>query len=411
MEILIEPLLWKYNVLKNGEYAIQIRLTKYRDVKYIGTGFSSSADNWDNASNQPFPSHRKFKEIIKRINTLSEDATFEIKLAEKQGELLTMTELKNRLVKKESKIEPKKVLQFFDEIITELELAGRVGYADVFTACRATINKLFEGKDKLFAAVTEADFKRYERFINNLNSESTQSLYLRTLYRLWNIAIERKLCPEKHHPKFFIKYKAYKRVKTKKRAINSHFIQEIEKLQFDNSTRLFRSQQYCLFSYYSRGLNFSDLCKLKHIANVKNGFIYYKRSKNGRIYNFELHSKAKRIVEIFQNYPIQSNGNYVFPILHEQHNSPRKIGVRIDSALKDFNEDLRVFEEKIGCPKKITSYVIRHTFATNLRDKKVDVAIIKEALGHETELQTATYLDEIDDSIVAKKIEEALDWL
>ena len=68
---------------------------------------------------------------------------------------------------------------------------------------------------------------------------------------------------------------------------------------------------------------------------------------------------------------------------------------------------LEYLRRKVGCPKKITSYVIRHAFATNLKDKKVDVAIIKEALGHETELQTATYLDEIDDSIVAKKIEEA----
>ena len=79
--------------------------------------------------------------------------------------------------------------------------------------------------------------------------------------------------------------------------------------------------------------------------------------------------------------------------------------------MKDFNEDLRVFEEKIGCPKKITSYVIRHAFATNLRDKNVNVSIIKEALGHDTELQTATYLEEIDDSIVSKKIEEALNWV
>jgi integrase/recombinase XerD len=411
MEVLIEALLWKYNILKNGEYAIQIRLTKYRDVKYISSGFSSSIAKWDNEMNLPFPSHRKYKEIIKKINTIIDDTTFEIKLAERQGELLTMTELKKRVAKKQAKLDQKKVLQFFDEIIRELELAGRIGYADVFTACKATINKLFEGKDKFFAAVTESDFKRYEAFINNLNSDSTRSLYLRTLYRLWNIAIERKHCPEKHHPKFGIKYKAYKRVKTKKRAINIDFIKEIEKLQFDASTRLYRSQQYCLFSYYSRGINFSDLCKLKHTTNVKNGFIYYRRSKNGRIYDFELHSKAKRIVELFRNYPLQSTGNYVFPILHEQHDTPRKIGVRIDSALKDFNEDLRVFEEKIGCPKKITSYVIRHAFATNLRDKKVDVAIIKEALGHETELQTATYLDEIDDSIVAKKIEEALDWL
>lgn len=36
------------------------------------------------------------------------------------------------------------------------------------------------------------------------------------------------------------------------------------------------------------------------------------------------------------------------------------------------------------------------------------MSIIEEALGHETELQTAAYLDEIDDSIGAASIEDAL---
>jgi integrase/recombinase XerD len=408
MEVLIEAILWRYSPLKNGEYAIQVRLTKYRDVKYISTGFSSSVNNWDSEKNIIRSSHPKYREIIKRIDALIDDASFEVKLAEKLGELLTMTELKNRVTKKQAKLDQRKVLQFYDDIITELELAGRIGYADLFISSKATINKLLDGKDRMFTAVTEKDFKRYEAFINGRNSESTKSLYLRTFYRLWNLAIERKFCPEKHHPKYFIKFKPYKRVRTRKRAIAIDYIKKIENLDLDYLSRLFRSQQYCLFSYYSRGINFSDLVKLKH-TNINKEFIRYKRSKNGRIYDFQLHSKARKIIEIFKSYPLQSDANYVFPILNEEHDTPRKISVRIDSALKDFNEDLKVFEEQIGCPKHITSYVIRHAFATNLRDKQVNVSIIKEALGHETELQTATYLEEIDDAIVARSIEEALD--
>lgn len=197
-----------------------------------------------------------------------------------------------------------------------MELAGRIGYSEVFIACRSTIDKLFESRDKVFASVTERDFKRYEAFINNLNSDSTKSLYLRTFYRLWNMAIERKYCPEKHHPKFFIKFKPYKRVKTRKRAITIDYIKKIEALEFDYCTRLIRSQQMCLFSYYSRGINFSDLAKLKHDVNVKNGQIHYKRSKNGKVYEFQLHPKAQKVVEFFKSYPLQSNANFVFPILN-----------------------------------------------------------------------------------------------
>lgn len=41
----------------------------------------------------------------------------------------------------------------------------------------------------------------------------------------------------------------------------------------------------------------------------------------------------------------------------------------------------------------------------NLRQKNVDLNIIQEAMGHETQLQTMTYLDETDDSLIAKSIE------
>jgi integrase len=242
-----------------------------------------------------------------------------------------------------------------------------------------------------------------------LNSESTKSNYLRTFYRLWNEAIKEKACPEKHHPKTHINFKAYKRIKTKKRAIPAEYILEIGKLQYPEESRLFRSQKYALFSYYTRGINFSDLAKLKKGENIKNGYISYKRSKNKREYSFKLHSKAQEIIEIFENYPMQSDGGYLFPILDKSHDTAKKIDARIDSALKDFNEDLAVFEKEVKSPKHITSYVLRHSFASALRKKKVSILVIKEAMGHETEEQSNVYLEDIDDSEIAESIEEALD--
>lgn len=99
---------------------------------------------------------------------------------------------------------------------------------------------------------------------------------------------------------------------------------------------------------------------------------------------------------------------YIFPNLINGHDTPKRIDSRIDSGLKGLNEDLAKMAQIIGLDKKLTSYAARHSFATNLRNKKVSVSIIQEALGHETDLQTTTYLDEIDDTIVAKMIEEAL---
>jgi integrase/recombinase XerD len=68
-----------------------------------------------------------------------------------------------------------------------------------------------------------------------------------------------------------------------------------------------------------------------------------------------------------------------------------------------------VIKEAKNIDRHVTSYVARHSFATNLKHKKVDISIIQEAMGHETEEMTRTYLEEYDDELVSFSIEEALD--
>lgn len=66
--------------------------------------------------------------------------------------------------------------------------------------------------------------------------------------------------------------------------------------------------------------------------------------------------------------------------------------------------------EAVGWERKFTSYSLRHGFATHLRNNNVDIALIKEALGHETETQTAVYLDDLDDKPLADEINRALNF-
>ena len=407
----VKAVLWKYHKLKNGEFTVKIRMAYFGNTAYLKTGLTSKMEHWDESAGMPKPNHPKFRELVRRIDEVFENIDFELKLSKRNGEPLGINELKQRLEGQQSGEMPKaqmKLFAFYDVIINELEEQGRVGTANLVAGNKSILSKVFEGKDKLFTSFTDWDFKKIETRINSLKSESSKSIYLRIFYRIWNIAIERKYCPGKLHPKNSIRFKVYKRIKTIKRAIPVEYIHAIENLSFSYETRQFRSQQYFIFCYYSRGINFKDFSLLKHVQNIGKGRIRYIRSKNRRQYDFKLHPKAQEVVEMFKSYPKQSNAGYVFPILYELHDTPRKIDARIDSALKDFNEDLLLFERATNCPKHITSYCIRHSFATCLRDKKVDIAIIKEAMGHETELQTATYLDEINESIVTEEVEKAL---
>jgi integrase len=410
MQVKIKTILWKHKKAANGEHEIRLRLTLYKEVTYLNTGFTSFEKNWDAENGCPKSSHPNFKLIIKKIQDLVEEINFEVRLLLKNGvDVFSLTELKNKIKAPIKKNGRAKILEFYETIIGELENEGRIGYSKIFRSTKDNLKKFMKNIDKTFMSFSKNDFQNYEKFLlENLDHESTISVYIRTFTRLWNIAIEKGACPKEHHPSKYLKFKAYRRFKTKKRAVSSDTIKAIENLKFENLSRMYRSQQYFLFSYYARGINFIDMAKLKFNENIKGNEMTYIRSKNKRRYQYKLHPKALTIINNFEKLFIKSDAGYIFPILDSRHDSPKKIDARIDSALKDLNEDLRKIATEIGLEKHLTSYVARHSFATTLRHKNVNLSIIQEALGHETELQTMTYLEDLDDSIIANSIEDAL---
>lgn len=165
---------------------------------------------------------------------------------------------------------------------------------------------------------------------------------MRTYYRIWNLAIAEGYCNKEYHPSKFIRFRAYKRIRTQKRSIKQEFLQRIIEAKSD-----------------------PDCSE-------------------------------------------QSDAGYLFPTLNATHHSSREISLRIKAALRNFNDDLKLMASSVGWQRKFTSYSLRHSFATHLRNNKVDVSMIREALGHETEEQTVIYLDSLDDLLIAKEVDRAL---
>ena len=54
----------------------------------------------------------------------------------------------------------------------------------------------------------------------------------------------------------------------------------------------------------------------------------------------------------------------------------------------------------MGIDKKLTSYVARHSFATNLKQLGVSTDIISESMGHQNINITNTYLKEFDSDVI-----------
>ena len=110
------------------------------------------------------------------------------------------------------------------------------------------MKKVFSDKDRSFVSFNKADFRLMEDHLNELDLKpTTMSMYLRTFYRVWNVAVKEGMCPKDLHPKKFIKFQPYKRYKTSKRAISAADMKLIETYEADYTSRVFRINR-CFYS-------------------------------------------------------------------------------------------------------------------------------------------------------------------
>ena len=66
------------------------------------------------------------------------------------------------------------------------------------------------------------------------------------------------------------------------------------------------------------------------------------------------------------------------------------------------NRALREIGERLGLKIKLTSYVMRHTWASEVLAHHVPVAVISQAMGHSSEKTTRCYLSSLDQSELNK---------
>lgn len=187
--------------------------------------------------------------------------------------------------------------------------------------------------------------------------------------------------------------------KTRKRAIDKDDIQRLIDLEIaDGHTTEYRrlAKDLFLFSYFTAGMNFGDIARLRYKDIVK-GRVNYSRHKTQKLLSFQLVPMALQILE---KYGAAGHGeDYIFPILNRhEHTTPQQIFNRLHKVLRKVNRELKVLGEMIGLEMPLTTYVARHTYATVLKRSGVSVALISESLGHSYLSTTQIYLDSFENS-------------
>ncbi|MVM35877.1 tyrosine-type recombinase/integrase [Spirosoma sp. HMF4905] len=407
----VKVILFKSKTLADGSHPLMVRITKDRQRKYIAVGESCFLKHWDEEKNTPrrnHPNRAYIEQVIRTWTTKYASAAADLKQEEKP---FTASSVATQLVKV---IRKANLFDFIDETVERLIREKRLGTANTMKSIRRTLVRYEEHTNRksqrknglLFTDLTPAyldDFRVY--LVERGLAETSMAVYFRTLRQIYNQAIKRSMVAAKHYPFNEFKVSQFD-LRTRKRAISKADIGIIAGLNLETPRQLL-AQHLFLFSYYGAGINFIDLAHLTW-QDVQRGRLRYERQKTGHLFNFKLADSARSILEYY--YPLTGSNmaNYVFPILDRQkHLTPIQISNRVHKKIGQVNKDLKELGVLAGIDVPLTTYVARHSFATALKYSGVKTAVISEAMGHQTEGITQTYLASFENEL----IDEAFDNL
>lgn len=294
-------------------------------------------------------------------------------------------------IKEETKVT---VHKFVNELISDLRLDNKIGNAWVYESTLNALKKYHPGEQLYFEQI---DFK----FLDNYNKylmrsgvkHNTAFLYIRTLRAFYNKAVKHKLVDRNLYPFHDISLKAEK---TKKRAIDRILIKEILELELEKGSSIWHARNWFILSFYLMGISFVDLALLTP-NNIKNGRLFYKRQKTGKLYDIKLVPQAKRIIDFYNKNP---NG-FLMPIINRNTKDEEEKLRLIKDRTRFANKYLKRIANQIETEETITTYTSRHSWATICKKLGFSIEIIAECLGHEYgNKTTAVYLDTFDQDII-----------
>jgi integrase/recombinase XerD len=391
-------------VLANGEYPIFLRITKDRKTKFISLKLSCDLSQWNETKSEFRKNYSSYKQMNSALTDIRNRAEKIITDYLAKGEDIALDEFEELFLnfKGDKKISVK---EFWDEHILDLNKSGRTGNAKVYKFSKNSFFKFLKDKNVYFKDITPTVLSKYEVYLRaNNNIDSGVSAKMRTIRALYNDAIRKGCASKEHYP--FTGYKISKlKESSNKRALSIEDVHKVINLNITEHPALIDSRNYFVFSYYARGMNFNDMMRLRW-ENIVDDKIIYVRSKTKARFIIKTLEPVQQILDYYKSQKRATK--YVFPIILKEDSTPMELEYRKERTIKKYNKDLKAIATICKIEGKITSYVARHSFATNLKQSGVSTDIISEAMGHQNLSITQVYLKELENDVIDSAMETLL---
>ncbi len=299
------------------------------------------------------------------------------------------------------------LLSYTGSLAKELDRNNQTRTADAYRTC-ATGFVNFTGNRKFkLSHINNTIIKQFENDMKKRGkAPNAISYYMRNLRAIYNKAVSDKRIREKSPKPFDGVFTGFH--KTTKRALSAAELEKFfavglqQKLaesrpgtkEHEHYGQLYKAWRMFFFCFYCQGLCFVDLSYLKK-ENIRGGVLTYYRRKTGQLIDIKVTDDMQYIIDSFRD---ETSGTpYLFPIITDSGKDER---TQYMNAMRMQNRRLGELSELAGLERKVTTHVVRHTYATLLKRNNLPVGVISQSLGHTTEKTTSIYLDSLDRSVI-----------
>ena len=385
----------KKTMLNDGTFPINLRITINRKSKFYKTPYNVLPKFWNNKANEftsKFPNYLQCNRIL---NSIKQDASKILnRLIEEEHEY--SIEAFDALFRPQE-VEKINFIAYFEKRKLQLKESGKVSSSCSY---RDTISALMRFKPELstysFAKINYTFLIAFEAHLRSRGChDGGIGVYMRNIRSVYNSAIKSKIALSETYP--FRDYIISKLKSSKvKKALSKQDLQLLLDYDFSTNKESIKALYTYLFSFYCRGMNFTDLAELKW-NDVDLSSFSYVRNKTLVKLNVKIpdNKYMREILQYFKIYrPFETD--YIFPILEKDKNHYTKTELRNrkKSVLNYYGKLLNTISLECGIKTKVTFYTARHTFATLSLKKGLSTVMIKQGLGHQSIKTTEAYLED-----------------
>ena len=278
-----------------------------------------------------------------------------------------------------------------DNYIERLRKEGRYSTAHVYKNALYSFGKYCGTLNLSFRQVTKERLRRYGQYLYDCGLKlNTISTYMRMLRSIYNRGVESGSAP--YVPRLF--HDVYTGVDVRqKKALHAG---ELRKLLYEDpkSERLRRTQTIAALMFQFCGMSFADLAHLEKSA-LDQSVLRYNRIKTKTSMSVEVLDTAREMINQLRSNqePISDCPDYLFDILCSNKKRKDERAYReYQSALRKFNNCLKDLARALRLKSPVSSYTLRHSWATTAKYRGVPIEMISESLGHKSIKTTQIYL-------------------